>query len=179
MCGLREWDSRPRRTAFDLFLLRLLLHFMFWCELFIWVLDVAGGLQCPFWVYERMRGILIGKFAAITRSLHPCFPQTLRSISSVLSPCQTHSSLLAKQTRTQSKLFPAVLNHQVRRLVTARGGRAMAQDYQPQLARQPPTVPLPPAPNGGKVNYGFSHYSKCHMRLCTILLPQIVTEPMM
>jgi hypothetical protein len=95
-----------------------------------------------------MRARLIGTIPSLTRSLHPRLPPSLH----FAAPARRKPFLLRSERALR---FPCPTDPLSRSSLPGRAYRgsplAMASDFQPQLARQPPSEPLPKAPNGGKV----------------------------
>lgn len=104
-----------------------------------------------------MRARLIGNVPGyITCCLHPCLPQSLQLAAA--SPGRLSRSLLCSSEQALSYSSSGILQHltdsvsrtlHLRKAYT-RSIVAMASDFQPHMARQPPSESLPNAPNGGK-----------------------------
>ena len=104
-----------------------------------------------------MRARLIGNIPSFTSRLHPRLPHNIHFGAPVSSLCSKDLLLSSGQALTYSRpgflhnltdsVFQALLSKRAYKSTAV----AMAPDFQPQLARQPPSEPLPKAPNGGKV----------------------------
>lgn len=129
-------------------------------EIVVWALVVCRGswIGC-LWHYCKMKARLIGNLpvlnSSLTRSTQVVAASTLSSLSYPRLLCKSsvhHPTGFLRHFITTS-LLQSLLQGRTYKSTSV---VAMASNFQPELARQPPAQPLPQATNGGKVQTHFS-----------------------